>query len=144
MLRLTHTAVLTALLGVVALATPVEALAQESRQVRVVVDNQGYYDMHMYVLDGGTRRSLGLATGLARREFTLPQILVDSHRDVRILADPIGGRNGYVSQGLLIGPGDWITVVLRSNQNLSYTSVSDYEPDPGPGEAPSDSASKTD
>lgn len=135
-----HLAAVAALLGLAAPSTPHAAFAQEGREVHVVVDNQGYYDMHVYVLDGGTRRSLGLATGLSKREFTLPQIVVDSHRDVRILADPIGGRNAYVSQTLLAGPGDWITVVIRDNPNLSYTSVSEYEPNPDPTPEPSDSA----
>ena len=103
------------------LGNPSEAVAQEPQEVTVLIDNQSYYDMHLYALQGGTRRSLGLVTGLTKRRFALPRRF-EGHT-VQILAEPIGPQNIYVSDGFYLHGGEELKVSLYTNLSLSWTSV---------------------
>ena len=79
----------------------------------MVVDNQGFFDMTIYVLEGGSvRRRLGTATGSSKTRITIPRTLVGSGRDLQFLADPIGGRRNSVSQRIFVRPGDQVVLTI--------------------------------
>jgi hypothetical protein len=78
----------------------------------LVVDNQSFPDMTIYVLEGGRRVRLGLANGNSETRFKLPKYLVRSSiTTLRFQADPIGGNRSPVSEEINISPGD--EVMLR-------------------------------
>lgn len=103
--------------------SPSRIAAQEPQEVVVVVDNQSYFDMHVYAVQGGVRRSLGLATGISERSFVLPRTFVG--RTVQILAEPIGPRTAYLSDGFYLVEGQQMEISLHNNLNLSSATVSD-------------------
>lgn len=74
----------------------------------VLVDNQGFVDMTIYVLRGGQRVRLGLATGLSRSRFTLPRGFVFAGTSLRFVADPIGGTRSPVSEEITVSEGEEI------------------------------------
>ncbi len=102
--------------------------AQTPEGVPVVVQNQGFYDMHVYAVHSGIRRSLGVVTGASTQTLALPRVMTESDRDIQILADPIGGFNRFLSDPLLVTPGSQINVRLQNDASLSTVTVSDQEP----------------
>jgi len=116
-------AVSSLILSVPAATLPSRAAAQEGQSVRVVVDNHAFWDMHVYVLEGGFRRSLGMATGLSNTSFEIPRSLADG--DVQLIADPVGSRAGFVSHVLFPWPGDQLNLTLENYIGLSTVTVSD-------------------
>jgi hypothetical protein len=77
---------------------------------KVVVDNQAFPDMNIYVLEGGRRVRLGTANGNTKTTFTLPKYLVRTLTSIRFLADPIGSNRTPVSDEITVSPGDEVTL----------------------------------
>ena len=79
----------------------------------VQVDNRGFPDMTIYVLDGAQRQRLGIARGHATTPFTIPDRLVrGGSASLRFLCDPIGGRGLPVSQEISVEPGDVVELII--------------------------------
>lgn len=76
----------------------------------LIVDNQSFPDMTIYVLEGGRRVRLGLAGGNSQAKFTLPKYLVRSLTSIRFQADPIGSARAPVSDEIMVSPGDQVTL----------------------------------
>lgn len=77
----------------------------------LVVENQAFPDMTIYVLEGSRRVRLGMVTGNSTVRFTLPRYLVRTIVPLRFQADPIGSNRAPVSDEITVVPGD--EVVLR-------------------------------
>lgn len=76
----------------------------------VVVDNQAFPDMTIYVYEGVRRVRLGIAGGLKETRFTLPKYLVRNLTSIRFQADPIGSSRAPFSNSIQISPGDEVTL----------------------------------
>jgi len=85
--------------------------AQDRPVTTVQVDNQALYDMTVYVIRSGQRIRLGLATGLSKTRFTIPQGILFGLTSLRFVADPVGGRSTPVSEEIMVQEGE--EVVLR-------------------------------
>ena len=77
---------------------------------RLVVDNQAFPDMDIFVLEGGRRIRLGMAGGNSKSNFTIPKYLVRGLTSLRFYADPVGGNRTPVSEEIQVSPGDEITL----------------------------------
>ena len=88
-------------------AAPVDPMAPAF----VEVQNQGFYDMTVYVIRSGQRVRLGQVSGNSTATFELPRTMVNPGLPIRFQADPIGGNRTPFSQEIGVSPGD--TVVLR-------------------------------
>jgi len=87
------------------------ALADTSTSL--VVDNRGFADMTIYVIEGGsTRRRIGTASGNSRTRIALPRTLVGNGRELQFLADPLGGTRTSVSQRIFVAPGDQVGMTI--------------------------------
>ena len=82
------------------------AAAANRPKTTVVVDNQALLDMTIYVLNGGQRVRLGIATGLQKTRFTIPSGVVFGATSLRFYADPIGGNRSPVSEEITVAEGD--------------------------------------
>jgi len=78
---------------------------------RLVVENQAFPDMDIFVLEGGRRVRLGMANGNSKATFTIPKYLVRGLTSLRFYADPVGGNRTPVTEEIQVSPGD--EVVLR-------------------------------
>ena len=91
---------------------PPEGAAPEA-EAAVVVENLGFADVTMYAISAtGNRVRLGQVTGSSTQRLSLPAYLVRGGERLRFLADPIGGREGPVSQELYVAPGETVSLTL--------------------------------
>ncbi len=80
------------------------------------VENQGFLDMTVYVLDGAQRQRLGIARGNATTTLTIPDRMVrGGSASLRFLCDPIGGSGLPVSETIVVEPGDVVELVIPSS-----------------------------
>ena len=80
-------------------------------QTFIEVDNQALADMTVYVFRGSQRVRLGMATGLRKSRFAIPQGIVFGSTSLRFQADPVGGSATPLSEEISVTEGE--TVVLR-------------------------------
>ncbi len=93
----------------------------EAGSVTVEVTNYNWAVVHAYVLASGQRYSLGLVTTTSTESFPLPRGALAARRALVFLAVPIGSPVAYVSDEILVAPGD--TVVWTIQNSLSQSSV---------------------
>ncbi|HEU4643767.1 MAG TPA: hypothetical protein VFS44_15020 [Gemmatimonadaceae bacterium] len=107
-----------ALLGVGAVAcrhnaaAPGTEEATRSEKTTLKVENQGFADMDIFIIAGGQRIRLGMATGNQTTMFTIPSYLVRGNTPLRFLADPVGGNRTPVSDEITVTPGDQVTLTI--------------------------------
>lgn len=112
---------------------PRVAAAQEAAQadessrpetVAVRVENHNWLDMHVYVLEyGKAPRSLGMVNAQGSQVFELPAAVTVAGTDLRVLADPVGSTDLYVSDPVLADPASEVVVTLENSLALSKTTV---------------------
>ena len=78
----------------------------------VEVDNRGFADMTVYVVDGGRRERLGVASGHSTTSFTIPARLVRDVTTLKFICDPIGGSALPVTEEILVEPGDVVSLII--------------------------------
>lgn len=88
----------------------------------VEVDNGNFADVTVYALSTGQYYRLGEVSGHGRATLRLPRQL-DTVRDLRLVADPIGSRVSYFSDAVLFEPGDRLVLSVGPTMNLSTVSV---------------------
>ncbi|HEX2218735.1 MAG TPA: hypothetical protein VHG35_08005 [Gemmatimonadales bacterium] len=77
------------------------------------VENQNFYDMTVYVVDGVQRQRLGVARGNSTTSLTIPDRLVrGGATPLRFLCDPIGGQGLPVTEEIVVQPGDVVELVI--------------------------------
>lgn len=79
------------------------------------VDNRGFPDMTVYLLDGAQRQRLGIAPGQVTTPFTIPERLVRRAASLRFFCDPIGGRGLPVSEEIVVEPRDVVTLIIPAS-----------------------------
>jgi hypothetical protein len=87
------------------------------------IDHPNFSDMHVYLVNQGTRVLLGSAPGMSKTTLTLPSASVSSRWQVRLLADPIGGSNAIRTPTLLVSPGQNVYWTIGSDPASSYASA---------------------
>lgn len=82
---------------------------------RVLVENQGFSDMNIFVYRSSQRVRLGMAGGNGRTTLIIPSSLMFGATSLRFVAEPIGGTRASVSLETLVAPGDMITITIPPN-----------------------------
>jgi hypothetical protein len=79
--------------------------------VGLVVQNQNFYDMDLYIVSEGLSTRIGDVSGNSTARFTLdPSFFPTS--ELRVIGTPVGG-NGRASSGpLTVAPGQTITFTI--------------------------------
>lgn len=91
------------------------------RPVHVEVENQSWNAVHVYVLAGGQYQSLGQISSQNTDRFEVPRGLLGGRKEIRLAADPIGSREGFISDRILVEPGDVVSWTLT--QPLAHSRV---------------------
>jgi hypothetical protein len=81
----------------------------------VEVENRGFSDMTVYILDGARRERLGLASGHSTTSFTIPVRLVRGGSTLKFICDPIGDRALPVTEEILVQPGDVVSLIIMEH-----------------------------
>ena len=78
----------------------------------VVITNQSWLDMNMYVLRSSQRIRLGTVGANQTTRFRLPAHLVFGATPLRFLADPIGSSRTTSSFEIVVSPGDEVALTI--------------------------------
>jgi hypothetical protein len=76
------------------------------------VDNQGFSDMDIFALRGGTRVRLGMVAGHQNTLLRVPPVLISGVTPLRFIADPIGSSRASVSEEINVTPGDTVMMTI--------------------------------
>lgn len=81
------------------------------RGAAVLVDNQDFSDMNIYIVRSGQRYRLGMVPGFGKRLFPIkPDFLTAS--TLSFQADPVGGRAAPVTQEIEVRPGEEVVLTI--------------------------------
>jgi hypothetical protein len=87
--------------------------------IQLVVQNDNYWDMHIYAMRGGLYRSLGIVTGLSTAELKVPEYLTLAGADFQVIADPIGSNLSYMTGPIVMGNAREIDLSVGADLALS-------------------------
>ena len=89
----------------------------------VRVTNNNWSNMNVYAVRGSTRLRLGMVTSMATEVFRLPASVTGGGTGVRLLADPIGGSEQYLTPAVFVGQGEEVKLDLHNQLQISSVSV---------------------
>jgi hypothetical protein len=78
--------------------------APSDQTITIAVTNSNTSDVNVYAVQGGQRYRLGTVTTSDTQTFNAPAT-VAMDGNVRILVEPIGGLNRWVSPSITVAPG---------------------------------------
>ena len=93
-------------------------------RVVVTVHNNYRADINVYVVGDGQPVRVGTATAATTTSFDVAARLLGQGRQLRLRADPIGGRSVHTSELIRVGPGQRIDWTLETD--LSRSSIAVY------------------
>lgn len=95
----------------------------EREVVRVKATNLAWMSIHVYAISGGSWQSLGLLASQDEETWDLSVSLTASRQELRLAADPVGSRQAFISDRILVRPGDLVEWTIQNNLALSSVSV---------------------
>ncbi|HYH78266.1 MAG TPA: hypothetical protein VEX86_00665 [Longimicrobium sp.] len=95
--------------------------APSSATVRV--NNYNWMDVNVYAVQGGTRVRLGSVTSMSNGTFQLPSRFLMQSSSVRLMVDPVGSTEGYMTDGILVQGGQQISFNVQNSLRFSSVSV---------------------
>ena len=110
-------------LGACAPATRQAELSSAERRTTLVIENNNWADMVIYVLRGAQRSRIGSVNSMSRARFKLPESIAGTYGELRIMADPIGSNRTYTSPIISVVPGSQVEVRVENNISISSFAV---------------------
>jgi len=95
--------------------------AIEQEDVSVVVHNQSFPDVVMYIVPSGDPRRIGMVTGSSSTTFKVPYRQISTGM-LQLLARPIAGRS-YLLPAVSVSPGDEVDVTINNVPSQSIVTV---------------------
>lgn len=80
--------------------------------LRVRVENQNWRTISVRVVAGGQVDFLGQLASQQTRTYEVPASVMGSREEIRLLADPVGGSQGTLTDPILVQPGDLVEWTL--------------------------------
>lgn len=90
-----------------------------SAPATVKVANYNWMDVNVYAVQGGTRVRLGTVTTMGTGTFHLPARFLAQSNSVRLMVDPIGSAEGYITDGILVHGGQQISFNVQNALQFS-------------------------
>lgn len=87
-------------------------VAEPTPPTWIVVRNQAFLDVNLYVYRSSQRVRLGLVNGSSTAKLLIPSNLLFGSTPLRFQADPIGGRNKPITQEISVSPGDEVQMTI--------------------------------
>jgi hypothetical protein len=87
------------------------------------VENYNWMDVVVYAVQGDTRMRLGQVTSMSSQDFRLPSRFLSGGDNVRLLVDPIGSTEGYMTDGVLVHDGERVSFNVQNALQFSSLSV---------------------
>lgn len=95
---------------------------REAEEITVEVYNGNYLDVVVFGMQDGMALRLGSVTGLASSTLSVPSQLVVIGQ-IRLLVDPVGSPEAYLSDPIMVNPGDVVVLRVASRVQQSSWSV---------------------
>jgi hypothetical protein len=84
----------------------------EQEHTPLVVYNQSFNDMRVYVVAGGPRVRLGMASANTTTRLRIPGHVVGLGRDVQFVVDPMASAAVGRSFNMFVRPGQEVTITI--------------------------------
>jgi len=89
----------------------------------LVLHNRNYLDVNVFVQHDGQASRVGTVTGSSSTAMDVPSWMVGKGGLVQLIAEPIGDNSRYVTDNLLIQPGQMVelnveSLIARSNYSV--------------------------
>ena len=91
-------------------------------QTELLVENNNWQDMALYLLRAGTKVRIGSVPSFAKARIPLNGALIGAG-EIQLLADPIGSSRRFVTEPITVQPGQQIRFRLENNLAISSYSV---------------------
>jgi hypothetical protein len=95
--------------------------AIEQEDVTIVVNNQSFPDVVIYIVPSGDPRRIGMVTGSSSTTLKVPYRQL-STGTLQLLARPIAGRS-YLLPAVTVSPGDEVNVTINNVPSQSIVTV---------------------
>jgi hypothetical protein len=89
----------------------------------VTVQNDNWLDVAVYLVRGASRFRIGTVRSTSTETFRLPSGAHESGSPLRIMADPIGASQGYLTEPVVLGPGQRLELRIASPITISSFAV---------------------
>jgi hypothetical protein len=93
-----------------------------AKNTTLIVENNNWADMTVYVVISGFRARVGSVASFSQARFVLSEALIGAGA-IRLLADPIGSNQAFISDPIHVNPGQQVRFRLENNVRLSSYSV---------------------
>jgi hypothetical protein len=94
-----------------------------NREIRIEVVNDNFADMTIMVMVEGSNFRLGDVTGKSSASFTVDPDRISPSMGLRLLADPIGSRQAYLSDEVIAGAGSIVVFNIAPALDQSFISL---------------------
>jgi hypothetical protein len=91
--------------------------------IGVEVRNDNFLDVTVYVMPDGVSHRLGDVTGSSSATLEVPGRLIFAATSLRLMVNPIGSREAYLSEEIFVSPGDLLRLNVASRIQMSSWSV---------------------
>lgn len=91
--------------------------------VTVEVRNLAWENIHVYAIAGANWSSLGVLSSQDDGTYELSRNLLGSREEIRLAADPVGSRHAFISDPIMVEPGDRVRWTIQDNLSLSSVFV---------------------
>lgn len=96
--------------------------AEPPERVAVTVKNANWMDMDVFAVRGGTRARVGSVTGLTTATFRVPANFAPDGV-LQFMVDPIGSDAAYVTEKIVVSPGQRVELTIGSVLRMSTFAV---------------------
>lgn len=110
------------MIGASACATHHATGASEPERVAVTVKNTNWMDMDVFAVRGTTRARVGSVTGLTTATFRVPANF-SPDGVLQFMVDPIGGDAAYVTDKMVVSPGQRVELTIGTVLRMSTFAV---------------------
>ena len=91
-------------------------------QTALIVENNNWQDMALYLLRAGTKVRVGTVPSFSKVSIPLSGALIGAG-EIQLLADPIGSSRRFVTEPIAVQPGQQVRFRLENNLAVSSYSV---------------------
>ena len=93
------------------------------KRATVVVQNENWLEVAVYILRGSQRVRLGSVPSMGKAEFAIPSQYVLGTSDITLQADPIGALETYISPPIQVYEGARLALRIENQLRLSSFAV---------------------
>ena len=87
------------------------------------VENYNWMDVVVYAVQGTSRIRLGQVTSMGSANFRIPERFLAASENVRLMVDPIGSTEGYMTDGIVVRDGQRVSFSVQNALQFSSVSV---------------------